>query len=450
MVDGVSELRRTVIGSVFSPGESGFAEEVAGFNAAVQHTPEIVVGAASVDDVARAVRFARERTMPVAIHCSGHGLEQSISSGMMITTRRLDTVSIDPVRKTATIGAGARWKTVVDKAAEHGLAPITGSSPNVGPVGFLMGGGIGPLARSHGVGSDYLTRATIVSGTGETVTASKTDAPDLFWALRGGKHGLGVVTEVQVRLVDLPSLYAGSLMIAENDMESAFRQWIDWTKTADARVTTSALMMRFPAVPFIPEHLHGQRFLFLRFAFPGAEQEGQALATPLRAFAPIVADQICVMPTTQMGLIHNDPEGPLPARFGGWMLDQANQDLASQVLDRVGPGTDSPLLGIEVRHIGGAVKQDVPEGSAVGGRGANYTMYWISVNPAAFDTELPGFVSGLRSAIAPLRHAETNVNFIGKPENGADYERAWSLETFSRLSEIRKTYDPDGLFAPVF
>lgn len=108
---------------------------------------------------------------------------------------------------------------MIEAVAGHGLTPIAGASTDVGVVGYILGGGLGPLARSHGFSSDYLTGLTVVTGSGESLEASETENADLFWALRGGKVGFGIVTEVRMRLVKLPMLYAGSLFFEEKDID---------------------------------------------------------------------------------------------------------------------------------------------------------------------------------------------------------------------------------------
>ena len=220
-----TELADRISGPVYVPGDSGYAPEIAAFNTAVVHTPDIVVGAASAADVVEAVRFARELGYAVSVQATGH-TEAPITTGLLISTRRLDGVSIDAGRRMATVGAGTLWEAVVAAAAEHGLAPVAGSSTKVGVVGYLLGGGLGPLARSHGFSSDYLLELEVVTGEGELIEASLDHNPELFWALRGGKTGLGIVTEVRLRLLELSTLYAGSLFFDEKDIEAALRAWV--------------------------------------------------------------------------------------------------------------------------------------------------------------------------------------------------------------------------------
>ena len=206
-------LAPLVTGPVLTPDEEGFADEVVPHNRAVVNSPDVVVGATSTQDVVAAVRWAAEQGVPLTVLATGHGATTPVTSGVLLTTRRLGGVDVDPDTRVATIGAGARWTDVVPVADAHGLTPVAGSSTHVGVVGYLLGGGIGPFARSHGYSSDRLESLTVVTGTGDVVEASADEHPDLFWALRGGKVGLGVVTQVRLRLVALPELYAGSLYV---------------------------------------------------------------------------------------------------------------------------------------------------------------------------------------------------------------------------------------------
>jgi len=437
-----------VSGPVHAPGDPGYAPELAGFNLAVQHSPELVVGAADAADVLQAVRFARERGMRVAVQSTGHGAHDAVTSGLLVTTRRLDAVDVDPGTRTATVGAGARWAAVIAAAAEHGLAPVTGSSDNVGVVGYLLGGGLGPLARSHGFSSDYLTSLSVVTGEGEAREASEQEHPDLFWALRGGKSGLGVVTGVRLRLVELGTLYAGSLFFAEEHIETAMRTWADWTATADPSVTTSVAIIRFPPLDVVPAPFRGRRLLSLRFAYPGAAEDGARLAAPLRAAAPVHLDALAEIPAGAMASIHNDPSEPAPSWVTGTMLTQVDQELVTALLGHVGAGTDAPFVATELRHLGEATHRDVPGGSAVGGRGGAFTLGVVSLpDPALFGSTTPAAAAALARDLKPWIAAETTINFAGLPRPGEEPVSAWPPATAARLAEVRRRYDPDALFA---
>jgi FAD/FMN-containing dehydrogenase len=440
-----SPLGTDVSCSVFTPEDAGYSPEVAGFNAAVHHAPDVVVAAESADDIAAAVRFARKHGHRAHVHATGHGARPAVSGGVLISTRRMSGFTIDAEKRIATIGAGTSWAPVIAAAAEHGLAPIAGSSATVGVAGYLIGGGLGPLSRSHGYSSDYLVGATVVTGTGELREGGAGQDADLLWALRGGKLGLGAITELRVRLVPLPALYAGALYFEEANIEAALRAWIDWTHTAHALVTTSVGIVRFPPVEAIPAPFRGRRILGLRFAYPGATDEGTRLAAPLRAAAPVYVDALGVLPPAQIARIHNDPTQPIPSWTTGMLLDRVDQALATVLLGDFGAGTNTPFRALEMRHLGEATRRDVAGGSALGGRSAGFTMSMIAADPALFASDVPRAAERITASVQDWVSSETNLNFA---ELSAEtVARAWPPATRARLAELRRRYDPDGVFA---
>lgn len=434
-------LASLVTGPVLTPGEEGFDDEVAPHNRAVVNSPDVVVGATSTQDVVTAVRWAAEHQVPLAVLATGHGATTPVTSGVLVTTRRLGGVEVDPDARVATIGAGASWTDVVPVADAHGLTPVAGSSTHVGVVGYLLGGGIGPFARSHGSSSDRLRSLTVVTGTGEVVEASADEHPDLFWALRGGKVGLGVVTQVRLELVAIPELYAGALFFDAEHIETALRGWIAWTATADPQTTTSAAIISFPDLEVVPPFLRGRTALALRVARPGDEPAGEAATAPLRALAPTFLDTVGVLPVARAVEIHNDPVQPGPGWVRGFMLSHADDDLATAWLGVVGPGTGHPFVASELRHVAGATGVDVPGGSAVSGRSAAFVAGVVGNDPTQFATTLPAWAGRLGEALAPWTATELNPNFAG---TGTP---VWVPATADRLAQVRRTYDPAGVFA---
>src|SRR3954471_14926659 len=273
----VARLREAVTGTVYVRGEVGLAAEIACFNPAIRHDPDIVVAVATEGDVVEAVRFAAAEGLPVRVQATGHGAESPISDGMIVSTRGLDGLSIDPETRLARISAGLRWAPVIVAAAEHGLAPITGSSTSVGVVGYTLGGGIGPLARQFGFTADWVRGFRVVTADGTVVTADGETNTDLFWALRGGKGGLGVVTEMLLELVSLRSLYGGSVFFEGDAIEPAFRAWIDWSADLPDEATTSVVLLNVPDMDGPPPPLRGRTVLSVRFAYPGDPVEGERL-----------------------------------------------------------------------------------------------------------------------------------------------------------------------------
>lgn len=446
-MDSFGQLRDVVLGPVLTPDDPGFTEEVSGSNLAISHRPAVVVGVTSAGDVIEAVRFAADHALPVRIHATGHGSHHSVADGMLLTTRRLDEVTVDVGSRLASIGAGATWRRVQSVATPLGLTAIPGSSMTVGAVGYTLGGGLGPLSRSHGFTSDYVRGFEVVTASGELVLANDDENAELFWALRGGKVGLGVVTRMQLELVPLETVYAGSLFFDENQIEPVLRGWIDWTRAAPADVTTSIAIMNLPDFEAVPAPLRGRRVLSLRFAYPGDEAAGQRLAEPLRALGPTIIDSIAALPTADLGMIHNDPDQPGPGWSRGMLLNDLDSDFATKLLAGVGPGTEAPLIVTEVRHLGAATTVDVAGGSAVGGRASAFTLTLVGVpNPDLFESVIPGFADGLVADIRPWISDETTVNFGGDARTMEEFASAWPRDIHDRLQSARALYDPQGLF----
>lgn len=445
--DSVARLRATVSGTVYERGDTGLAAEVACFNTSIIHDPDVVVAAVDESDVAAAVRFAADNGLRVRVQATGHGAGTPITDGVLISTRALDEIAIDPETRYATVGAGVRWAPVLVAAAEYGLAPVTGSSPDVGAVGYTLGGGLGPLSRSYGFTADWVRGFRVVIADGEIVTADGTTNPELFWALRGGKGGLGIVTEMTVELVPLTSLYAGSLIFDGENVEPALRAWVDFALDAPDGVTTSVALIDVPDVEFAPPPLRGRFVLGLRFAYPGDSAEGERLAAPLRAAAPVYLDLLGEIPSTAVGSIHNDPSEGAPALVRGLMLDSIDQSVAGEFLRLLGPGAGSPFVSAEIRQLGGPTQRDTDDGTAVGGREASYAISLIAADPRTFAEAAPARAAAVAEAVADRRSPITNVNWSDGLVDPAEFATSWPPAIFDRLAKARTQYDPTGVFA---
>ncbi|QHT55191.1 FAD-binding oxidoreductase [Cellulomonas sp. H30R-01] len=434
-------LSAQVQGPVLVPGAAGYDDEVAAFNLSVPIRPDVVVGATGVDDVVTAVRLAREHRVPLRVQATGHGAERPLTSGVLVTTRRLDDVVVDAATRTATVGAGVRWAAVVERTAEHGLVPVVGSSSNVGVVGFLLGGGLGPLARSHGFGSDRLVSATVVTGTGEVVEADDGEHADLLWALRGGNAVPGVVVAVRIALVEVPDLYAGSVVFDTPHVATALRGWLEWTAGADDLTTTSAAVVRMPPIDVVPEPLRGRTVLSVRFARPGSAEDGERAAAPLRALAPALLDGLGPLPARDSDRIHGDPTTPAPVWTGGAGLAHVRDGFGDAWLDAVGPDADQPFVAVELRHVAAPVSASAARTTgqdAVAGRDAAFTLGLVTVGPEAAGVG-PGAAERVLSAVAPWLADEANPNMSG------GLPGRWRPDVAARLDAVRRRYDPDDL-----
>ncbi|WP_030745020.1 FAD-binding oxidoreductase [Streptomyces sp. NRRL F-5135] len=436
-----TELGSRVRGAVLAPGDAGWDEEIAPFNAIGVHRPALIVAAERREDIEEAVRYAAGHRLPVAVQATGHGVATPADGGLLISTRRMDAVAVDPVARIARAEAGAQWHQVIKAAAHHGLAPLNGSSPLVGVVGYTLGGGLGPLARRYGYAADRVTRIHVVTAEGETREATPRRHADLFWALRGGKGNFGVVTAIEFGLVPVTTLYAGGLFFAGDAAEPVLAAWRDRTEDLPEEMTSSLALLRLPDAPFIPEPLRGRLTVHVRVAFLGTPGDGEKLLAPLRAVAPTVLDTVREMPYTDVGEIHMDPVEPTPYHERSILLDRLDEAACRRLLEVAGAGSGCPAFVVELRHLGGAVGRPAPVPNAVGNRAAAFTL--TTVSPPAGPADPARSVT---AALEPWGTGRAYVNFLTGPDTVGDARRLFDPETYERLVRVKRRYDPHNLF----
>ena len=250
-------VNNTVSLNLRRPGTPGFAAACAGFDLSAIPASDIAISATDEHDVRAAVRFAADRGLPVAVRTTGHGPVPGVDHGVLVDTRALSSVTVDPARHTAVAGGGVRWAQVLPQTALFGLIPLCGSSPDVGVAAYTLGGGLGPLGRRHGWAADRVRRIRLVTPDGELREVSADSDPELFWALRGGGGGFGVVTEVEFDLVAGDALYGGGLYLpgaAAPELLAAFGRC---TATAPDELSLSVAFITFPDLDPIPAPLWG-------------------------------------------------------------------------------------------------------------------------------------------------------------------------------------------------
>jgi FAD/FMN-containing dehydrogenase len=312
----------------FTPGQDGYETEIAGFQTGVPSKPQLVVGAASADDVAEGVRYAAEHDLPVSVQATGHGLREP-ATGVLISTRRMTGVSIDPARAVARVEAGTTWGAVIEAAAGHGLAPLSGSAPGVGVVGYTLGGGFSLMGRRYGLAADH-------------VVAAESVAPD-------GTRGTGidgVVTSLEFGLFPVTTLYGGALSFTTQ--ENTLRAWRDWTADLPDTLTTSLALVPYPDLPMIPEPLRGKQIAQVRVAYLGSPEEGGRLVAPLRALGPVM-DTLAPLPFTKSGTIAAEP--PNPHAYVG--DNRTLSTLSEEAVDAILTTADAPVVQI-LDLLGGA------------------------------------------------------------------------------------------------
>ncbi|MEO3767202.1 FAD-binding oxidoreductase [Streptomyces sp. B5E4] len=418
----------------FRPGESGYETELAGFNRIVSHRPAAIAAVRSVAEVRAAVRYAAERGMPVAVQSTGHGPAGAVGADtLLLSVRRLRGVHVDPAARTARVAAGTRWQEVVDAAAPHGLAPLCGSSPLVGVVGYTLGGGLGPLARTYGYAADQVTAVELVTADGRLREVTAEREPELFWALRGGgKSGFGVVTALTFRLPPVARLYGGGLRFAGADAAAVLAAWRRVTAAAPEELTTSVALLRVPGERGLTVHVR-----VAVAAESGLEALGERLVRPLREAAPAFADTVRRRPYRTVAEIHEDPVEPMPYHERGILLREFGAAAEAALLASAGPGAECADWAVELRHLGGAAGRPPAMPSAVGSRAGAFTLTTLTA---------PGTDSGVPSALGEWSTGGRYVNFLAGPGTERLAPQAYDAGTYARLRAVKGTYDPENVF----
>jgi FAD/FMN-containing dehydrogenase len=445
-INATDALAENVHGPVLVPGDNGYDEERLGYDRSVEHRPAIVVGAASADDVVAAVRFARAHDLAVAVQATGHGACVAADDAMLITTNRMASVSVDPASATARVHAGVRWERVIHEAAAFGLAPLSGSAPFVGAVGYTVGGGLGVLARRYGYAADHVRSLELVAADGRVLRVTPNDHPDLFWGLRGGKDNFGIVTSMTVDLFPVARLYGGGLFFGAADAAPVLNAYLEWTTTVSDEMTSSIALARLPDVEAVPDPLRGRFVVHVRIAYCGPRDAGEPLVAPLRAAARPILDTVAEIPYTASGTIHNDPPEPLAAYGHTGLLREVDQRAVEALLAAAGPGVDGPDV-VELRQLGGALARPPAIPNAVGHRDAAFTLLSVSVaDPARLDAIRAGN-RALFDAMRPWDHGGVFMNFLaGAHSAGEPVRNAYEPGDFKRLRALKSDYDPDNVF----
>lgn len=443
----IARLRESVNGNVSAPGEDGY--DIEGFNTNVAHRPALVVSARNTADVRKAVEFGAADGVPVTVQATGHGA-LAADGALLIDTRQLHTMSVDPHRRTARVAAGTRWHDVVDAAAQHGLAPLNGTALSAGIVGYTLGGGLSPLGRAFGLASDHVRSAELVTADGSVRRVNAGNDPELLWALRGAKGNLGIVTELEFGLFPVPCIYGGGLYFPGDLAGKALAAWSAWAAAAPESVTSSFALLRLPAAPVFPEPLRGTLSVHIRVACLASREEGESLTGPLHAIGTPLAGTLAEMPYPGIGSVFA-VNGRQPARAPyhdrSVLLGNLPDAAARVLLDKAGPGADCPLLIVELRHLGGALDRTSPDTSPISTGGAQFLLSSTGVGGMEHAGRFKTYQAALAGAMAPWALGRKALNFLsGDETDPGTISEAYAPDAYKRLAAVKRELDPHNVF----
>lgn len=443
---GLDALAAAVAGPVLVGDDPRAADEITTFNLAVTHRPAVVVGATCAADVAAAVRWAAERGLSVAVQSTGHGPVRAADGALLVTTSRMKGVVVDPARRTAAAAAGSRWADVVAATAPHGLAPLSGSSSQVGIVGYTTGGGMGCLARQYGFAADLVRSVEIVTADGAVRHVDAESDPDLFWAVRGGKGNFGIVTSLEFGLVPVAEVYAGGVFFTGASARDLLHTYRTWAPTLPEEATASIAMLRLPPLEELPEPLRGQFVVHLRFAYTGDEETGRTLLAPMLAEGETLIFAVGTIPYAAVDSVHMDPTDPMPAWERGRLLRELPAEAVDALLEAAGPDVEIPLAMVELRLMGGALSRQPEVPNAVSGRDAAFSAFVVGPLLPGLEEVVPAVGRGVLEAVAPWQTDGAQLNFLGDAHTPDAVARAWAPEVQRRLLAVKQAVDPANLF----
>jgi hypothetical protein len=342
---------------------------------------------------------------------------------------------------------------VIPEAQVFGLAGLVGSSSVVGVVGYTMGGGFGWLGRKYGYNADSLREADVVTADGELRRVSAYEYPDLFWGLKGGGGNFGIVTSMEFALYPLTSVYGGNLFYSLEQTAEVLDLYSRWVDTLPDEMTTAIAFMNFPPLPELPEPLRGESFIVVRGCYCGDPLEaGEELLRPWREFGEPLVDTFGVMPYREMDMISMDPPDPLGIYTHVEMLHELSPEAIDKLVVLAGVESESPLVMLELRQLGGALARPPADLSPIGRRDSRFVMFGLGISPTPEATpevaqRIQGHLARVAEEMRPYETGATYVNFLGlgdwTPERT---QTAYPPEDWERLVELKDHYDPDNLF----
>lgn len=440
-------LARAVRGEVLQPGDGGYDEARAVWNGMIDKRPAVIVRCRGAADVIAAVNFARDHDLLLAVRGGGHSFpgKSVCDDGLMVDLSPMRGVRVDPEARVAWVDGGATWREVDHETQAFGLATTGGLISHTGVAGLTLGGGIGYLARKHGLALDNLIGADVVTADGDLVHASESVNPDLFWGIRGGGGNFGIVTSFRFRLHELgPEVLAGFLIHPFEKAVEGLRFYREFMAEAVDEVTCYPLFGRIPPEPPFPEAQQGRTGLYFAVCYAGPIADGEEALRPLREFGNPLLDAVQPMPYTALQTSFDEAQEP----GNRWYLkslfcDEVSDALIDAVVERVDP-LSGPLTFVWFEPMGGAIQRVEPGATAYPHRKAGHTFAvasgWLA---PAEDEQHIGWARELFEAVKPYGRG-VYVNYLDRDEG--ERIRAAYADNYDRLVELKQKWDPDNLF----
>ncbi|MBP7775699.1 MAG: FAD-binding oxidoreductase [Acidobacteria bacterium] len=444
----VQDLRAALEGALLASGDKGYDEARTIWNGMVDRRPALVARCVSSHDVVKAVGFAGHSGALVSIRGAGHHIAGNsvVEGGLMIDLSTMRAVDLNAKTGVVTVGPGATLADLDAVTGPSGWAVPTGINSTTGVAGLTLGAGFGWLSRKHGMTIDSLLSAEVVTASGEVLTASATENPDLFWAVRGGGGNFGVVTSFRFQAHRVgPNVLSGLIVHPMSAAREALAFYRDFSGGAPDELTVWAVLRKAPPLPFLPAEVHGKPVVIFALAYCGDPAEGERALAPLQAFGAPVGTHIGVQPFAAWQQAFD----PLltPGARNYWKSHNFTE-LADGLLEQLIATTNSlPSDASEVfiAQLGGAQGRIASDATAYPHRDTRYVMnIHTRWDAAADDDRCIAWARKQFAATAPFATGGSYSNFM--PDDGDDPVAAAYGANAGRLAEIKAKFDPRNLF----
>ena len=444
----IAALRESLRGSLLLPEDAGYDAARSLWNAMIDRRPAAIVRAAGAADVMKAVNFAREHKLLLAVKGAGHNIagKAACDGGLMLDLSAMKSVRVDPVARMARVEPGALLSDFDRETQAFGLSTPTGINSTTGMAGLTLGGGFGWQSRKRGLTIDNLQSVDMVLASGELVQASATQNPDLFWAVRGGGGNFGVVTSFEYRLHPLgPQVLAGLIVYPFAQARQVFDGYRKFTATASDDMTAWMVMRKAPPLPFLPAEVHGKEVIVVAFCWIGEPAQGEAMAQTLRSFGTPAGEHVGPMPFAGWQTAF-DPLLQPGARNYWKSHNLANIDdgLIDALLQSI-ENLPSPQCEIFFGQIGAQTQRVPVNATAYSSRDTQYAMNvhgrW---EDPADDERCIAWARAFFEQAAPFSLGSVYVNFMTQEEAGRVADAYGP--NFERLVAVKSRYDPHNLF----
>ncbi|MFC5264310.1 FAD-binding oxidoreductase [Kribbella qitaiheensis] len=436
--DELHRLNASTTGRLVRPSSAEWDEARQAWNLSANLRPTAVAEVASVDDVVTVVNLARRIGLRVAPMSTGHnaGALPNLEGVVLLKLGALRDVIVDAEERTARAGGGARWSDVIEVAAQHGMAALGGTSRDVGVAGYLLGGGMSWLVRSHGPAADYVTAIELVTADGRFRRIDANTEPELFWAVCGGGGSFGVVTALEFDLLPISTVQGGRLLWPIESASQVLHEWQRWIATVPREITSVGRLLSFPPLSAIPEAIRGKAFAVIELVSQLSAERTNELLAPLRALSPST-DTVTELPVSQLWQLHGDPDGPASGTGEGILLDA----LPAEAVDAMIEAFQPPLVSFELRHLDGAFAS--AHGGVVEYPDADIAAFAAVIVPSPDELEIARLQ--VERAVAALTEWAIGRDYLNFAESRKPLDRLFTKEIVDRLRAVRATYDPDSL-----